>query len=145
MEILTLVRGNWDDVEKFKREMSSKYLDWKDGKTWTGNDPNKDWLLPIRVTPYEIIGFAFPKDQLDVILNTIQNKKGFKWMIKSKYGWLRKYVNVLQKLLKLKPIPDWDEKAKKLIVYRDNVEVWPIGIKEDIIMDGQNGKKTEGI
>jgi len=103
--------------------------------------------MEMNVKPLLLWDIAFPKEQLDPILNTligkdrIQHKKD----MRKRYGFLSIAFNQLRKFLKLKPIPIENKSDLCFPIYKQNVEILPIGIKEDEDTTLPDGERVEGI
>jgi len=111
----------------------------------------KDKIIgcPCYLRPFRMYDLIFPRDQLDIVLNTIKpvneidlvdgkgNSKAFKTQIA-----------MLRKLMKLKKIPKRDETKGQVAIPEDlfkNIRVVGFGIKEDIDFVNETGVTQEGL
>lgn len=143
MEFIFATRGHIDCTEKFIRNLRSVWMKFQ------FTDPvtkQKAEAMEMNVKPLLLWDIAFPKEHLDTVLNTlVKDRKQHKKDMKKRYWFLSTAFNQLRKLLKLKPIPMKKEGNSAFPVYTENVEILPIGIKEDgTFLDGE-GKEVEGV
>lgn len=83
--------------------------------------------------PIELWSFVFPEENLHNVLRTLEpktamghnNKFGFA-PPKNKLG-----LAALRKALKFKKIPKWEPVGPKFPLYKDNMDIIGLGIKED--------------
>lgn len=134
MHLYMIVRGIKHDVDRFINGLSERFLPFK----YKG----KDSFIQVSVRPIQLYEIAFPKEHLDVMINTLKpDEKCYEWMENTKYKWLKKYAFLFRKLLKLKPIPK-AQNPDRMVLYGENVERILLGLKEDEnLKDGE----TEGI
>lgn len=130
MHLYFAIRGNkmWQD--QFIKELEGKFLPIKlkvdkDGKP-DNNGKESDMFVQIGVRPVQLFEIAFPKEQKDVVLNTILGQQA----IRPQYKSWEKYLKVLRKIIGLKPIPEYD-KTKFMPITKQNLDILGLGIKED--------------
>lgn len=133
MEIITLIRGNKQYLDEFKAEMSGKFLPMK----FRAPDEKqlRDVACQIGVRPYEIIGFAFPEEHLELVCQTLfrENIGG-----KPQHKYMEKFFNILRKMLKLEKIPPhkYDpDTAPGMPIMREHLDIMGLGIKRDYFTD----------
>lgn len=121
-----MLYGINQEVEHLKMDMRAQkfkfVLTSPDGK-----EKKEIWTQgSLRSLPFGIDEYVFPREYLDVVLNTLDfDKKDARYDIGSfKMGMLRR-------MLKCKPIPKEFDKSKIYIWIKDNVAIIPIGIRED--------------
>lgn len=118
-------RGQKEAIDLFIKELSSKYVPLPIKNIKTGKIINV--ANPIHVRPMQIWDIVFPKECLDVVLNTIFPEKS----VHPDHPKFRKWYNWLLRLLPLKEIPtDWKDDVK-LSVNVNSTERVGFGIKED--------------
>lgn len=141
MHLYTLVRGIKHDVDKMITELQGKYLPIrataKDGSVM-------DFQVQLSVRPIMLYEFAFPKEAKDIVCTTILGESA---AIEKKDKSMSKWVFILRKLLRAKPIGNYDSK-NKMPNYKDNINVVGVGIRDDkptsFVIDGKE-YFTEGI
>lgn len=138
MESLFITRGHIDDTEKFIRNLRSLWLPFK----YQGHE-----FVEMNVKPILLWNIAYPKEYHDTVINTLMNGnyEGNQKMLNEKYKGIKKFIWGLRKVLGLKPITK-PKTNKRFIVWSGNVEVFPIGIKDDdYTLKDTDGRKVEGI
>lgn len=129
MHIYFITRGIKQDVDRFIRELSSKYLPFM----YKG----KKAVVQNALRPIQLWEMVFPEGCKNEMLSTVfGDSKTFKVTQHKKH---KKWLSVIRKVLGVKPIPnEWE--FKPLPVYRQNMETAGIGIKEDYkFEDGTEG------
>lgn len=133
MHIYMITRGIKNAVDVFINQLSAKYLHLPMKNKKTG----KIYNIPAQVSvrPVQFWEVVFPKEQLDVILTTLF-PDGITGPNHTKPAQkFQKFVNILRRFMKLKPIPkDW-KKDKKMLVMGEAVERIAVGIKDDLTLD----------
>lgn len=88
--------------------------------------------------PVELWSYVFPEEHLDTILRTLTPSSQIGFDIpKGHVGYgsnapKRKFsLSLLRKGLGLKPIPKWEPEGLKFPIWRENVQIVGLGIKED--------------
>lgn len=121
MQLYLTVRGEADQMERYKNDLQAQYLPYE-------YEPGKVGKLQLGVRKIEIWELAFPKDQLNTVLG----------MIVPFDTRLARYINFLRKILGLKNLGK--RKVKQLFLPRGDVCVMPIGLKEDKMVPQQRRK-----
>ncbi len=110
-----ITRGNRIDVNKFVSNVESMYFPTKlNGETIMYNVV----LRPIQL--WEAI--AMKKD-MPMVIKTINPR------VRNPY--INKYASVLRRMLKLQKVPKIDEAVKRRAIWNQNIEIFPIGVKDD--------------
>lgn len=113
--------GERGSVEKLLRDMESQkhilmmYQDKEKKGIWINGQ--------IRLLPFGVVEYIFPKESLDVVLNTLIVEE-------NRYNIKDFMFSMLRKVLHLKKIPKYS-KENKLVWIKDNVNIIPLGIRED--------------
>jgi len=143
MELIFGTRGHIDCVEKFIRNLRSVWMK----REWTTKEGKVMRAMEMNVKPYQIWSVAFPKEYLDVMLNTlILDGKQHKEDMAKRYPWIFNWlINFIRNKLGLIEIPIERKHKKVWPVLTANVEIFPIGIKEDGEMVDAVGKKMESV
>ncbi len=143
---LRLIAEGWDkDLDYMEKWIGQMVLPMK-----VKNKKGKEEIIgcPCYLRPFRMYDLIFPRDQLDVILNTIKpvsevalvDGKGTK-----KFGT---QINVLRKLMKLKKIPKRDESKGVVPLPEElfkNLRIVGLGIKEDIDFTNESGVTQEAL
>lgn len=122
MHFVFIPFGKRECVELLLREMEAQKFEFpieRDG------EKKKLWAQgAIRTLPFGIMEYVFPREYLDTVLTTLLP-------IRDRYpvGWVREQV--LRKITKTKKIPKSWKKDQKFIWIIQNVNIIPIGIRED--------------
>jgi hypothetical protein len=114
--------GKRSEVELLLRDMEAQkhaLIMRKDGKESSIYIQGQVRLLPLGV--YEYI---FPREDMDVVLNTLIEDK-------NRYGINRLVVKFLKTFYKLESIPDY-KTDKHFLWIKDNVNIIPLGIRKDL-------------
>ena len=125
MHVSFIPYGDRSCVEKLLRDMESQ-------KHWlhmTKGKKSQKAAIPgqIRDLPFGIKEYIFPKESLDMVL------RSFGACGAGVYGvsFKRMVYPFLRKLMKLKPIPKYDEKGELYLWSKAFVSIVPLGIRED--------------
>ena len=125
--------GMKQHVDKFIQEMEAqKHLipfTSPDGK-----EVHDIWINgQVRILPFGVMEYVFPKQDLDSVLNTLTNDTSPVPydLDKIKIPLIKKKpLDIVRKLLKAKPIPKF-KKHNKYLWIREHVSIIPIGIREE--------------
>jgi hypothetical protein len=124
MHLLIATRGYKPDVDRFITELQGKYFPYKCDKDKT------NYAVAMNVQPIQLWSLVFPEDSLQQVLRTIE-PRAFS-------GGMRKVSFVLRKVLGLKDLPKIDDKVLPMPIYKTNIEIAALGIKDDFkITDGE--------
>ena len=143
---LRFITTGWDkDLDYMEKWIGQMILPMK-----VKNKKGKEETIgmPCYLRPFRMYDLIFPRDQLDVILNTLKpvteislfDGKGTK-VFKNKLTWLRK-------LMKLKKIPKPDESKGEVALPEDlfkNIRLVGLGLKEDVDFVNPSGVTQEGL
>ena len=135
MHIAFIAYGMRSKVELLLRDMEAQkhfYKMWKKGE--------KDKLLPasaqLRILPFGVFEYICPREDLDIVLNTLGNNPHGKYITNFK-------KEVLRKALKLQKIPAW--KTEKIFLWmKEHVNIILLGIREDEDIIEAKGRPYEG-
>ena len=127
MHLMLLTRGNINEVRKFINSLNETWLNHM--SDYTSEKP-EERFTQINVQPIQLWSIVFPEEHKDIILNSIlEGGNGdFVPHMKKKYQF---FANMLRRLMKLKPIPEYKKDKKYETIYTPNVQKITIGIKED--------------
>lgn len=116
--------GNRRNLEFLFRDMESQKL--KLAMTKEGQPDKAAWISgQIRVLPFGVVDYVFPKEYLDLVLNTLCVVKP------NRYTPPKLFVAALRKMLKLEPVPKSWKTGEKFLWEQDNVTIMPLGIRHD--------------
>lgn len=121
MHVAFIPYGKREHVERLLREMEAQ----KHLLTMTKDGQNKSvWIDgQVRMLPFGVVDYVFPKEDKDVVLTTLGYGKP------SSYG-MGKIFPFIRTMLKYKKIKGV-KTEKKYLWHRDNVSLSLIGMKED--------------
>lgn len=140
MELSFITRGCKRDVDDFIMQLQGKYLPLpihdKDGKL------KETASIQLLLKPIQLWEVAFPKEQLDIVCNTILGDN--RGRPEKKDQNLNKWLFPLRKIMRAKPIPKYDT-TRFLPTGRQNIQIIGIGIREDGVNKYPNGDTFEGI
>lgn len=114
--------GKRSEVEIFFRDLEAQkhYL-----RFWKGEDEKKIAIQgQLRILPFGVCEYVFPKEDMDCVLHTMINET-------NRYGVSKFMLKFISHFLKLKPIPEY-KKDKSYLWVKENVNVIPLGIREDL-------------
>lgn len=113
------------EIEHFKIDLMAQKF-WFSLKK-KGEQNKGIWLQgSLRKLPFGIWEYVFPKESLDMVLQTLCSKNEIK-----AYKIPSVILKTIRKVLRLKQIPkDW-KKDKEFLWYRNHVSIIPLGIRED--------------
>ncbi len=87
----------------------------------------------LRILPFGIYEFVFPREYKDVVLTTLDFGEKDPYSLNSEFKVMAIKINpldLLKKFLRIEPIPEF-KTDKKLIWIREHVAVLPFGVRED--------------
>lgn len=133
MHLYIITRGIKNHVDQMITELQGKYFPFK----YPDKEGNlQPCMVQMAVRPIQIWELAFPEDQKDVMLNTllVGSKDGVQHKKHNKFVW------AIRKMLGVEKIPEY-KKDLMMPLYRADVEVNGVGIKQDYWVDAKTGKK----
>jgi len=96
--------------------------------------------------PRRFYTFVFPREHLDLVLNSLQPENCEVSRVDNKGTKILKApLTLLRKLFRLKKIPIPDEKKGIFPIYKNNVRLVGLGIRDDVDMTFPNGKTHEAL
>lgn len=128
--------GKRSEVELLLRDMEAQKHLWP---MWKGEEKQAIYVQgAIRVLPFGIYEYVFPKEWRDLVLTTLIHHE-----TEGEHcaGWIKK--TFLRMLTKAEKIPEF-KREKKFLWVRENVSIIPIGIKEDADMTEPAGHQYGG-
>lgn len=135
MHFVFIPYGNRNDVERLLRDMESQkhklmmYKNLDEAFAWINGQ--------IRILPFGIHEYVFPKDQRDAVLNTLLPEEN-----RYNISWIK--LEILRKLFKVKKLPKFKRDYKFLWITQ-NVNIIPIGIREDADMIEPKGEYKDWV
>lgn len=125
MHISFIPYGERAGVERMLRDMEAQ----KHLMPMTKGKKKKGAWIPgqIRDLPFGVKEYVFPKESLDMVLRTFNAADSGVYGINFK----KLVYPVLRKLLKLKPIPEYEKKGEIYLWVKVFVSVVVLGIRED--------------
>jgi len=122
MHLYTITRGIKHDVDRFINDLQAQYFPYKIPKGKMKGEYN----VQFSVRPIQLWEFVMPKESLGEAMNMIWDSQ--EHLVVDRF---QKRLMVLRKMLGAKKFPDLNQNLPKRIIYKNNVGVYPIGIKED--------------
>lgn len=118
MHLYLITRGIKHDVDRFINDLQAQYYPFK-------SKSKENLHVQLAVRPMQLWELVMPEDQLPSVQK----------MIFDKNTSIRKLhevkLAVFRKMLGAKKIPKFDEKLPTRIIYKENIGLYPIGIKKD--------------
>jgi len=122
MHLYAISRGHKPRVDEWISDLQAIWLPFDFTHPITKEKQN---LIKLGIRPIQLWEFIFPKEHLEIMSRTI---------IHTPHAFSKKeefFVKQFRKLLKAKEVPKFNEEGKKYFTLNTDVEVTPIGIKED--------------
>ena len=123
MHFYCITRGIKHDVDRFINDCQAQSFLYPPHPP--GEAKN---YVQLAMRPMQFWEVVFPKQSLHDVLRIFEPQSKFT----DNQAWVNKYALLMRKLLKLEPVPEYDTKLPKRLLYKKNVHVTGIGIKEDI-------------
>jgi len=136
MEVFFITRGKTNEVDEWRKWMSTRHLPLKIKHP---SKPEKDEtaLVECQLRPIQLWGFTFPRENLDIVLNTLKlpsHNPFYKTAPDKPTVKINKKLWVLRKLLGAEKIPEpKTEKGAMFLPYNriENLNIIGIGLKDD--------------
>ena len=144
MHLDILVEGIKEEVEEFEKWWQTRTFPMP----YTDKDGNKkEALTQIALRERKMFSLIFPKEALDVVMNTMKPEEGsITRFNKSGTKQWGKVLSALRMALKLKKIPSRKDKSTILPMRPfNNTRVVALGIREDMDITEPNGTTHEGL
>ena len=146
---LRFIAGGWDkDLDYMEKWVGQMMLPME----VTNKKGKKETIgMPCYLRPFRMYDLIFPREQKDVILNTLNPKSEVSFVDgiggKGSYKF-KTMINGLRKLMKLKKIPEPDKSKGKIALPEGlfkNLRIVGLGLKEDIDFVNEHGVKQEAL
>lgn len=143
MHVVFMPYGKKELVDRLLMEMSAQkhFLTMRKGKETQGAFIESQ----VRMLPFGFYEYVFPKEDLDIVLNTLGRDTPYKSgrhdgsaFYLQKMGWLAR------QLLKLKKVPRETDRKEKFLWLRNHVSIMVFGIREDGEVTEPRGMQYEG-
>lgn len=133
MHLYFITKGIKNEVDQFITELQGKYLpfQWREKET----DPFINANVQLSVRPIQLWEVGFPKEHYDVVATTILGE-GYNGLMGNDgekpvfHKWINKYVKVFQKLLHIKPLPEF-KRDRSMPLRRNAIAFIGLGVKDD--------------
>jgi len=122
MHLYILTRGIRHEIQRYIEDLSSQYFEYgpKDAK---GNRQ----FLQLSVRPVQLFELVFPEEHLAEVVKVVTNGPRID-------DWRNKFLTGIRLALKAEKIPKLDmSKARWRPVSKQNIAIYPIGIRKDKI------------
>lgn len=129
MELDFITRGKSDEVYEFAKWLSTRHLPLKVKKA---DGTEETMLMECQLRPIQLWTFVFPKENLDIVLNTLHLPHDSKGDFPG-YN-INPKLFALRKLLGSKPIPEPVDKTSTMFMPFDrfkHVGIIGVGLRED--------------
>lgn len=139
MELYVVLSGMKDSAKRWENDLIAQFYPiYRNGKLEvTGKDPEGRDIINHRrllVAPVQLYKIAFAKEELQNVLSAVCPTD----YVEKRYSVLKYIAKTLRKFLGLKPVPT--PKTINPFLQPNQVDkavtVFPIGIKEDMMVDG---------
>ena len=142
MHLIFAASGIKHDMEQFEKFMQTAtfpmtYTD-KDGKEVKA-------YIQSQLRPMVLYDFVFPKENLDVVLNTLDPKRAVSMTDGKGTKILSKTISMIRRALKLKSIPKSDKKKGEFPLYKKNIRIVGIGVRDDVDFTNKFGATQEAL
>lgn len=143
---LRFIAEGWDkDMDYMEKWIGQMILPMK-----VKDKKGKDKVIgcPCYLRPFRMYDLIFPRDQLDVILNTLKPVTEISMVDKKNTTKFKTQIAFLRKLMKLKKIPKADKSKGAVAIPEDlfkNIRVVGMGIREDIDIINESGITQEAL
>jgi hypothetical protein len=139
MHFFFITRGNKEEVDKFIKNAESQYWKFPMKDPKTGQEQIAWFQGGLR--PFQLWEYVLPKDSFSEFYSSLEIGED-----KDKYGFLDKYTFLMRKALHAEKIPD-ELKAPvpKRLLYNQNIQFIPIGIKNDLEYTNKFGFISEAL
>lgn len=128
MHLYILTRGVKHSTDLFMTHLQSQYYPYKHT-----NFGNKNGYVQLGVRPIQILELVLPEKSLPNLQRTLFGDKLPNYTLKQ-----QAMLNGLKHMLGAKKCPPIDPKAIPSIIYKENMAIYPIGIKHDNYDDKGN-------
>lgn len=133
MHFIFMPYGKRSEVELLLRDMEAQkhFLKFEEGGgTYIQGQ--------VRFLPFGVMEYVFPKEDKDLVLHTLIDES-------DRYSLGKFVLTFIRKMIKCDAIPEY-KKDKQLLWIKDNVNIIPIGVREDNnIFDNLVNKTHEAI
>ena len=123
MHLYVISRGIKDAVDKWQQDMSAQYFKYKNNKVFPAKDNYEGWVQ-LAMRPIQLWEIVMPEENLQEVMRSLWNEHPAP-LWKYKPG-----LTAIKTMLGAKKIPKM-EKGQYRILRRDNVAIYPIGVKYD--------------
>lgn len=133
MHLIFIPYGIKDAVARLEGELFNQKFQLP---VYKGDKKELIWMNGnLRLLPFGVWDYVFPKEYLDMVMTSLAiNHEGDRYNLgKIRFAMLRNFC-------KAKPIPKDYDKSKAFIWVKNNVEILPIGIREDVEVEEKEGQ-----
>jgi len=134
MHLYFVTRGKKNEIDEFAKWMETRNLSMP---VYKADGTSENMLIECQLRPVQLWEFVFPKENLDVVLNTLrlpsENPSEFRDG-KSTFKMFDSKLFALRKMLGAEKIPEPNKDAGVMFMPFDrikNINIMGIGIRED--------------
>jgi len=133
MHLYFMTRGKKNETDEFVKWMETRHLSMPVNKS---DGTSENMLIECQLRPVQLFEFVFPKENLDVVLNSLKLPHGNPSEVKDgKPSFsINSRLFALRKMLGAQPIPQPNINAGVMFLPYDrikNLNILGIGIRED--------------
>ena len=133
------IQHDLDEFEKWASTLVTPIL-YKDKEK-----KEQKGFAQVALRPRRAYTLVFPRESLDVILNTLDLSKDINLHDGKGTKILKKPLAIIRKFLRLKPIPEADKTKGSLPIVKKNIRLIGLGLRDDIDIKERNGNTHEGL
>jgi len=124
--------------------------EWLNTRTFQLPIKHKDGSVTIEkapgaLRPRRAYTYVFPRDSLDIVLNTLKLKNCVALVDGKGTPILKRVGSVIRKVLRLKKIPEPDKSKGEFPMVMKNIRLMGLGMRDDIDMTFDNGLTHEAL
>ena len=125
MHLYITTRGIKHDVDRFINDLQAQYFEYPHPE----QDKKPLWVQ-LGVRPIQFWELVLPKESMPSLMKTL-------WGTNPEPHPKFKYqLGIIRRLLGAQKLPTFDEKLLTRIIYKNNVAIYPIGVKDDAVIEG---------
>ena len=126
VHLYVMTRGIMHEVERTMTELASQYLHYE--------HEGKKCLLQVSVRPIQLWEIVVPEPMLPVIQNTLWGQQNYKKNVWDELSFkFKPPLWSIRTALGADKLPDLNKDAGSIMIHNQNVAIYPIGIKKNIM------------
>lgn len=126
MHLYVMTRGQKNKVDRYIEDLQAQWWPYPGAG---GAQAPPGWIQ-MGVRPLQMWELVFPKEELPSVLRTVLSQGKLN-------DWRQKYLTALRIMLRAEKLPNIDfSKAPMRMVRKEDVAIYPIGIRKDKNFEG---------